>query len=380
MNDFAEVVVAVDANGADLGPAEVGAGAALAAQQGARVLLFGPAGDLSELPAGVEVVDAPLSIAKSPDPARAARASPEASIVQAARAVAEGRAQALVCAGGTGAALAAGLFNIKRARGIHRPALALPLPVPDHPVTLLDVGANAQAREEYLVQFAFMGAALARVVLGVERPRVGLLSNGEELGRGSPLVVEARVELARRLAAAAERAPGPGGVGGAPPPAAGGRSGAPPPAVEPPFELVGNVEGGDLTSGAADVIVTDGFTGNIALKVMEGVSQTMLRGIREAALSSPRAQLGGLLLRPSLRAFRDEIDPEGQGGAYLLGLRRLGVVPHGSFTRRGFAQAILRAARGAQEDLVGRTHAALEQAGALRSTPPSARDGSLQNG
>jgi glycerol-3-phosphate acyltransferase PlsX len=354
-------VVAVDANGADLGPAEVAAGAALAARQGARVLLFGPraeiAAALAELDtspaaiatatAGVELVDAPLSIAKSPDPARAARTNPEASIVRAARTVAEGRAQALVCAGGTGAALAAGLFNIKRARGIHRPALALPLPVPGHPVTLLDVGANAQAREEHLVQFAFMGAALAQVVLDVRHPRVGLLSNGEEQGRGSPLVVAARAQLAERLAAVAEE---PGGQA-------------------LPFEFVGNVEGGDLTSGAADVIVTDGFTGNVALKVMEGVSQTMLRSIRDAALSSPRAKLGGALLRPALRGFRDEIDPEGQGGAYLLGLRRLGVVPHGSFTRHGFAQAILRAARGAQEDLVGRTHAALEQAGALRTAP-----------
>ena len=160
-------------------------------------------------------IDAPLSIAKSPDPARAARANPEASIVQAARAVAEGRAQALVCAGGTGAALAAGLFNIKRARGIHRPALALPLPVPGHPVTLLDVGANAQAREEHLVQFAFMGAALAQVVLDVRRPRVGLLSNGEEQGRGSPLVVAARAQLAERLAAAAGQEVGEGSGGGA---------------------------------------------------------------------------------------------------------------------------------------------------------------------
>jgi glycerol-3-phosphate acyltransferase PlsX len=338
----------------------VAAGAALAAHQGARVLLFGPRSELGpalastwelgeggsgQLPGGgIELVDAPLSIAKSPDPARAARAHPDASIVQAARAVADGRAQALVCAGGTGAALAAGLFNVKRARGIHRPALALALPVPGHPVTLLDVGANAQSREEHLVQFAFMGAALAQVVLGLERPRVGLLSNGEESSRGSPLVVAAGAQLAGRLAAAAASA------GGA------------------PFELVGNVEGGDLTSGAADVVVTDGFTGNVALKVVEGVSQTMLRAIRDAALSSPRAKLGGALLRPALRSFRDEIDPEGQGGAYLLGLRRLGVVPHGSFTRHGFSQAILRAARGAQDDLVGRTHAALERAGALRGT------------
>ena len=371
------MVVAVDANGADLGPGEVAAGAALAARKGARVLLFGPVAEMGVLPAGVEAIDAPLSIAKSPDPARAARASPEASIVQAARAVAEGRAQALVCAGGTGAALAAGLFNVKRARGIHRPALALPLPVPDHPVTLLDVGANAQAREEHLVQFAFMGAALAQVVLGVRRPRVALLSNGEEQGRGSPLVVAARAQLAERLAAAAA-GDGPAWSSGGVALAAGTGPTRPSSGVAP-FELVGNVEGGDLTSGVADVIVTDGFTGNVALKVMEGVSQTMLRAIRDAALSSPRAKLGGVLLRPALRSFRDEIDPEGQGGAYLLGLRRLGVVPHGSFTRHGFAQAILRAARGAHEDLVGRTHAALEQAGALR-TRSSARGASLHEG
>jgi glycerol-3-phosphate acyltransferase PlsX len=342
--------VAVDCNGADLGPGEVAAGAAIAASRGARVLLFGPAGELGETPPGVEVVDAPVSIAKSPDPARAARSTPEASIVQAARAVADGRAQALVCAGGTGAALAAGLFNVKRARGIYRPALALPVPVPGHPVTLLDVGANAEARREHLVQFAFMGAALARVVLGVEHPRVGLLSNGEEAGRGSPLVVETREELSRRaeegLTAAA-------------------------------FEFVGSVEGGDVTSGKADVIVTDGFTGNISLKLMEGVSQAILGAVKEAAMSSPRAKLGGALLRSALGGFREELDPEAHGGAYLLGLRRIGVVPHGRFTRAGFAQAIMRAEWGVRADLVGQTQRALEDAGALKEAPMSALGASL---
>lgn len=347
-------MVAVDCNGADLGPAEVAAGAALAAQQGARVLLFGPAGELGELPAGVEVVDAPVSIAKAPDPALAVRTTPQASIVQAAVAVAEGRAQALVCAGATGAALAAGIFNIKRARGIYRPALALPLPVggrDHHQVTLLDVGASADARREHLVQFAFMGAALARTVLGVQMPRVGLLSNGEEDARGSALVLEAHAELRERAMNA--------------------RAGL------EAFQFVGNVEGGDVVSARADVIVTDGFTGNIALKLMEGVSQTMLGAIREAASSSSRAKLGGLLLRPALRGFRAQIDPEANGGAYLLGLRSLGVVPHGRFTRVGFAQAILRAHRGAREDIVAQTHAALERAGALRRSPVSASAASL---
>jgi phosphate acyltransferase len=334
-------VVAVDCHGADLGPAEVAEGAALAAARGARVLLFGPAAELGEPAPGVEIVDAPVSIAKEPDPVRAVRSTPDASIVRAAKAVAAGDAQALVCAGSTGAALAAGILNVKRAHGIYRPALALPLPVPTHPVTLLDVGANAEARREHLVQFAFMGAALARSVLGVACPRVGLLSNGEEQARGNALVLETHAELAERVAGSDL------------------------------FEFVGNVEGVDLVSGVADVIVTDGFTGNIVLKVMEGVSQATVGAIRDAATSSRRAQAGGLLLRPALRGFRDEIDPERQGGAYLLGLRRLGIVAHGRFTRHGFAQAILRAQRGATEDVVGRTHAALAAAGALKVAPAS---------
>jgi glycerol-3-phosphate acyltransferase PlsX len=344
----ARPVVAVDCNGADLGPAEVAAGAAIAARSGTRVLLFGPAAELGELPEAVEVVDAPVSIAKAEDPVRAARSTPEASIVQATRAVAAGRAESLVCAGGTGAALAAGLFNIRRARGIYRPALALPLPVPGRPVTLLDVGANAEARHEHLVQFAFMGAALARSVLEVERPRVALLSNGEEAERGRQQIVEVNGDLRERVA---------GGLDA--------------------FEFVGNVEGGDLVSGVADVIVTDGFTGNIALKLMEGVSQVMLGAIREAAAASLRGMVGGGLLRSSLRGFRAEIDPEAHGGAYLLGLRSLAVVPHGRFSRAGFAQAILRAERGAQAQIVARTQAELEAAGALRSSPASAPAASL---
>src|SRR4051794_37829887 len=140
--------VAVDANGADLGPREVAEGAIAAAREGVRVILFGPAAEIGPVPEGIEVVDAPVSIAKAPDPARAARSTPEASIVRAARAVASGEADALVSAGSTGAALAAGLFQVKRARGIHRPALALSVPVPGHPVTLVDVGANTEVRPE----------------------------------------------------------------------------------------------------------------------------------------------------------------------------------------------------------------------------------------
>jgi phosphate acyltransferase len=333
------VTVAVDANGADLGPAEVAAGAAIAAEEGVEVLLFAPADEIGAVPDGVEVVDAPISIAKAPDPVRAVRSAPEASIVQATRAVAEGRAQAFVSGGSTGPALAAGLFGIKRAPGIHRPALAIPVPVPDHPVTIVDVGANTEVRPEHLVQFGFMGAALAQTVLGVERPRVGLLSIGEEATKGTPIVVEAHAALSDRLAESEG------------------------------FDFVGNVEGNEIPAGKADVVVTDGFTGNIALKLMEGVSEAMLRNLRDVAGSSPRAKAGGMLLRPALLEFREVIDPEANGGAYLLGLRRLGVVPHGRFGRRGISQAILLAARGVRGDLVERTHAALEEAGALRRSP-----------
>jgi glycerol-3-phosphate acyltransferase PlsX len=335
------VTVAVDANGADLGPAEVAAGAAIAALQGVRVVLFGPAEAFGVVPDGVEVVDAPVSIAKAPDPVRASRANPDASIVLATRAVAAGDADAFVSGGSTGPALAAGLFNIKRAVGIHRPALAIPVPVPGDPVTIVDVGANTEVRPEHLVQFGFMGAALAQVVLRIERPRVGLLSIGEEDTKGTPLVVEAHASLRDRLAEGDT------------------------------FDFVGNVEGNEVTMGKADVIVTDGFTGNVVLKLMEGVSEKMLRAIRDVATSSRRAKAGGLLLRPALLEFREVIDPESVGGAYLLGLRQLGVVPHGRFSRRGIAQAILLAARAVDGDVVGQTHAALDAARALRTIPMS---------
>src|SRR5438309_2597291 len=191
------VQVAVDAGGADLGPREVAEGAARAAANGIGVLLFGPIGEIGAVPEGVEVVDAPVSIAKAADPAFAVRSTPEASIVQAARAVAEGRAQALVSGGSTGSALAAGLFNLRRDRGIHRPALALPLPVPDaRPVLLLDVGANVTCRPEHLIQFAHMGSAFAQAVLGLRSPRVALLSNGEEPEKGTPDLIEVHRELA----------------------------------------------------------------------------------------------------------------------------------------------------------------------------------------
>ncbi len=339
------VTVAVDAGGADLGPQEVAEGATRAAAQGIGVVLFGPAAEIRSVGPGVEVVDAPVSIAKAADPAFAVRSTPEASIVQAARAVAEGRAQALVSGGSTGSALAAGLFNLRRDRGIYRPALALPVPMPGAPpVLLLDVGANVTCRPEHLVQFAYMGSAFAQAVMGIASPRVALLSNGEEPAKGTPELVTVHEQLA-----------GDGGTG---------------------LNFVGNIEGTQVTGGVADVVVMDGFTGNITLKLIEGVSGRTMRAIRDAALTSARGKLGGWLLSPAIRALREEIDPETPGGAYMLGLRQLGVVAHGRFTRRGFARAIEVAARGVQEDVIGRTRAALVQAGAVRTVRAETDDGS----
>jgi glycerol-3-phosphate acyltransferase PlsX len=332
------ITVAVDANGADLGPAEVARGAADAVAGGdVRVLLFAAADAVGEVPDGVEVVDSPVSIAKAPDPARAVRSSPEASIVRAVAAVGEGRAQAVVSGGSTGAALAATLFGFKRARGVHRPALAVVVPAPRAPFLLLDAGANAEVRPEHLVQFAHMGVAFMEVVHGMSRPRVALLSNGEEPGKGT-----------REVVAAHEALRGAQGEG---------------------LNFVGNVEGFAVGRDAADVIVADGFAGNVTLKVMEGTMAALMSALRDAALGSPRGKAGGLLLRPALRGLRDQLDPQGVGGAVLLGLRHLAVVPHGSFGARGFARAIEVAARGAREDLVGRTNAHLAAAGALRRAP-----------
>jgi glycerol-3-phosphate acyltransferase PlsX len=212
------------------------------------------------------------------------------------------------------------------------------MPVPGKPpVLLLDVGFNATCRPEHLVQFAHMGSAFSQAVLGVSSPRVALLSNGTEAIKGTPEIVEVHDALA-----------GIGGTG---------------------LNFIGNIEGTDVMESVADVVVMDGFVGNVTLKLIEGVSGRTLRAIREAAMSSTRAKLGGLLLAPAVRALRAEIDPEGPGGAYMLGLRQLGVVAHGRFTRNGFARAIEVAARGVEEDVVAKTRAALEQAGVLR--PPA---------
>lgn len=302
--------IAVDANGADLGPAEVAAGARLAAAQGVECVLFGPVAQIGESSDGVEVVDAPLSIAKDRDPVGAVRSNPEASIVQAARAVADGRAEALVCNGSTGVALAAGVVHVRRAPGIHRPALALTLPVPGRPVTLLDVGANADVRPEILVQFAFMGAAYATAVLGVERPRVGLLSNGIEAQRGSQLVLDTHA----RLVEACDGSDA--------------------------LRFVGNVEGNGITQGVADVVVCDGFTGNVALKTAEGALKLIFDLLRQVFTATWAGKAAYVLVRPGLMRLREWLDPRRYNGAVMLGLSGVVVKSHGGADAETFAHAV----------------------------------------
>jgi phosphate acyltransferase len=310
-----------------------------AAAAGARCVVFGPAAaleaELADAPPGaVEVVDSPEWISNSEEPAAAVRSKREASIVRAAAAVADGRAAALVTPGSTGAALAAGLLTVKRMPGVYRPGLAVLLPVPGRSVLLLDVGATVEVRAEQLVQFAFMGAAFVHGVMGVEQPRVGLLNVGEEPEKGTPVAVEAH-GLLRGLEA-------------------------------PPFDFVGNVEGGGLTAGGLDVVVTDGFTGNVAIKLMEGTTRTLIEAIRSAIRSGTISKVGGQLIRGRLGELRDRLDPETVAGAYLLGLRSPVVVCHGSSGRRAISNAIALGSRAVDEDVVGRTGAALEAAGVGR--------------
>ena len=305
---------------------------------GEDVLLFGPAGRL----AGRHVIDAPVTIGGDEEPVRAVRSKPHASIVQAAKAVAEGRADALVSAGSTGPTLAAATVSLKRIHGVHRPALAAQLPLPGGPAVLLDAGASVESRPELLVQFAHMGAAFVEAVLGIARPRVGLLSVGEERGKGTPEVIEARARL-----------------------------------EDGPLNFIGNIEGFDVPLAAVQVIVTDGFTGNVALKVMEGTSRTVVGAIGGAVRSSPVSSLGGLLIKRAVGRVRERLDPERAGGAILLGLRKPVVVAHGSFGPRGIAGAVALARRAADEDMVGRTSEALASAGALRSAPVASVAGTM---
>jgi glycerol-3-phosphate acyltransferase PlsX len=254
----------------------------------------------------VRVVPSVSVIGCGVEPASAVRNMQDSSIVVGCNTVAEGLSEGFISAGSTGAVMAASLLFVKRASGIKRPAIVTILPGNEGPLVFLDAGANADCRPENLLEFGILGAALASAALGIAAPRVGLLNIGEESEKGS--------ELAR---AAHQLLRGSG------------------------LDFVGNVEGRDLLAGVADVVVTDGFTGNVALKLLEGCSSSLFRRVKQAVNSDARAKVGGLLLRPALRKVKAGLDPEEYGGTYLLGVRGLVVICHGNSSRRAIANALL---------------------------------------
>jgi glycerol-3-phosphate acyltransferase PlsX len=310
------VRVAVDALGGDRAPEEIVAGASAAASPEIVPVLFGPP-DLDAL--GLDHVETDGAIEMDEAPVDAVRGKPDSSLVRAVRAVADGEAAAVVSAGSTGAMLAASLLHIRRQPGALRPAIAVVIPARRRPTVLIDAGANADARPEHLVQFAHMGSVFAAEILGVVRPEVRLLSIGEEDEKGNQLTLEAH-ELLRAS----------------------------------DLLFAGNTESRWLLEGAADVVVADGFTGNVALKAVEGTIRSLLDALRGEIGSSVRGKLGGALIRPGARRLRERLDPETYGGAYLLGLRGLVVIAHGSSSRVAVANAIRLAAVGVEHRVVER--------------------------
>src|ERR687891_405184 len=292
--------VAVDVLGGDRGPDDIVAGASDAASPEIQPILYGPIG-------------------MDDHPVKSVRAKPDSSLVRAVRAVADGDADTVVSAGSTGAMLAASLLHIRRLPGVHRPGIGVVLPGRQGPTVLIDAGANADPRPEHLVQFGHMGAEFAHDILGVEDPVVRLLSIGEEDEKGNQLTLEAN-ELLRESA----------------------------------LRFAGNTESRWLLDGDSDVVVADGFTGNVALKALEGTIRTILESLRTELESSFRGRLDGLLIRPAARGIRKRLDPDTYGGAYLLGLRGLVVIAHGSSSRIAIANAIRLAARGVEHDVVAR--------------------------
>ncbi|WP_419929238.1 phosphate acyltransferase PlsX [Candidatus Poriferisocius sp.] len=323
--------VAVDAMGGDDAPQSVLAGVRIAAEQGIPVLLVGQAEQLTGS-GDFEVIPASQVIAMGAEGASSVRKMKDASVVRAAEAVRDGRAAAMVSAGNTGAAMAASLLRMGRIRGVSRPAIATPIHVPGRawPNVLLDSGANTECSAGWLVQFAQMGAVYCRDRWGVEKPRVGLLSNGEEAGKGSPLVKEAFELLEDRDWQS--------------------RTGA---------MFTGNVEGRDLLEDLVDVIVTDGFTGNVALKTAEGVAKQLIGALLGAFDSSDEARQGAKLLAPALGPLYEEFSPDSVGGAILLGVRGVSIISHGASSPRALANAIQVAHELAERDTVGSLHRVL---------------------
>jgi glycerol-3-phosphate acyltransferase PlsX len=322
--------IAVDAMGGDHAPGEIVAGAVAAAQRlGVEVLLVGPDDRVREalrhhrIPDHrVRVVHASQTVEMDESPTAALRRKPDNSIAKATELVRAGQADAFFSAGNTGAAMAAALLTLGRVEGVDRPAIAAVLPTLRGRLVVVDVGANVDCKPRHLLQFALMGSVYAERVLGIPSPRVGLLSNGEEAGKGNELV-QRTAELLRAT----------------------------------DLNFVGNVEGRAVFFGACDVLVCDGFVGNVLLKLGEGMAQGLFHIIREEVRRSTRAKVAVWLLRPRLRALRRRIDYTEYGGAPLLGVRGVCVIGHGSSN----AHAVYNAIRVAQEEVRQRLPEVIQQ-------------------
>ncbi|AHY46666.1 plsX: fatty acid/phospholipid synthesis protein PlsX [Rubrobacter radiotolerans] len=325
--------IAVDALGGDNAPEEVVSGVLRAARRLASgtIVLVGPPERLEpylggdDRPPNLDLVASGGVISMSEEPAAALRANPEASVAVAATLVRRGEADALFSAGSTGATVAAALLGIGRLKGCRRPAIATVLPFP-RPVLLLDAGATIVCRPQDLLNFAILGSVFAKRYFGLEgEARVGLINVGEEPGKGSDLARESHGLLSS----------------------------------SPAVNFVGNVEGRDIGSGTADVLVTDGFTGNVVLKTAEGTAREILSMVRSAVTEGgPQHKLAGAVLRPRLVAVRDQVDPENYGGSFLLGVRGSVVIGHGNSRARGVENA-LAGISGAGAGLTGELQDAL---------------------
>jgi phosphate acyltransferase len=322
--------IAVDAMGGDHAPGAIVAGAREAAAAGTPVALVGP----PDLGTRVDLGDVPLIeagevIEMDEDGGRAVRRKKDSTLVRAAEAVRDGHASAMVSAGNTGATMASALLRMGRIKGVNRPAIATIIPYPGgSPTVLLDAGANAEVQPDWLVQFAQMGSIFSRHRFGVDSPKVGLLSIGEEPGKGDSLRKEAYPLLE---AAAAETG----------------------------LNFVGNVEGRDVMSDTADVIVTDGFTGNVVLKTLEGGMRAVVGALLGAFASSPEYQEHADALMPALLPLYETLDPETYGGAMLLGVDGVCIISHGSSSQRAIVNAIGVAREMVEANVVGEIAAAI---------------------
>jgi len=326
MSNQDRLPVAIDAMGGDKAPAEIVAGAVRARDElGVDIVLVGRPEELGDV-AGLEVIPASEVIAMDADPGKSVRTMKDSSLVRAAEAVRDGKACAMVSAGNTGATMASALLRMKRLPGVFRPAIATPIPCPgaELPTVLLDAGANAECTPEWLVQFAQMGTVFARQRYGIESPRVGLLSIGEEPTKGTPLVKETHA-----LLAAGDWAAVCGGT------------------------FIGNVEGRDIMSPDVDVVVTDGFTGNVVLKTLEGGMRSLVNAILGAFGTSPETQAAGEVLFPALLPLYGQLDPDNTGGAMLLGLNGPCIISHGSSSATAIVNAVQVAVDMVDADLVG---------------------------